>query len=33
VLPEITHLRDGLRPRTRRFVFGDDLMFECDLHG
>lgn len=33
VLPEITDLGDSLRPRTRRFVFGDDVMIECDFHG
>lgn len=33
VLPEISDLRDSLRPRTRRFVLGDDVMFECDFHG
>lgn len=31
VLPEISHLRDSLRPRTRRFAFGEDVMFECDF--
>lgn len=31
MLPEITDLRDSLRPRTRRFVFGNDVMFECDF--
>jgi riboflavin-specific deaminase-like protein len=30
-LPQIAHLRDGLRPRTRRFTFGGDVMFECDF--
>lgn len=29
VLPEITDLAHCLRPRTRRFVFGDDMMVEC----
>lgn len=33
VLPEITDLRNSLRPRTRRFVLGDDVMIECDFHG
>lgn len=33
VLPEITDLRHGLRPRTRRFELGDDIMIECDFHG
>lgn len=28
-LPEIDHLREGLRPRTRRFVLGEDIMVEC----
>jgi riboflavin-specific deaminase-like protein len=32
VLPEITDLRDSLRPRTRRFVLGDDVMVECVFH-
>jgi len=31
MLPEISDLRDSLRPRTRRFAFGDDVMFECDF--
>jgi riboflavin-specific deaminase-like protein len=31
VLPAIAHLRDGMRPRTRRFVFGEDVMFELDF--
>ena len=30
-LPEIAHLRDSLRPRTRRFELGDDVMYECDF--
>lgn len=33
VLPEITDLRHGLRPRTRRFELGEDIMIECDFHG
>ncbi len=32
VLPEITDLRNSLRPRTRRFVLGDDVMVECDFN-
>lgn len=28
-LPEIGSLKDGLRPATRRFDLGDDVMFEC----
>lgn len=32
-LPEITDLCDSLRPRTRRFTFGDDVMIECDFRG
>ncbi len=30
-LPEVADLRDSLRPRTRRFVLGDDIMIECDF--
>lgn len=30
-LPEITDLCHSLRPRTRRFTFGDDVMIECDF--
>lgn len=30
-LSEIADLRDGLRPRTRRVVLGDDVMIECDF--
>lgn len=33
ILPVIADLRDSLRPRTRRFTFGDDIMFECDFSG
>jgi riboflavin-specific deaminase-like protein len=33
VLPEIADLRNGLRPHTRRFVLGNDIMIECDFHG
>jgi diaminohydroxyphosphoribosylaminopyrimidine deaminase/5-amino-6-(5-phosphoribosylamino)uracil reductase len=32
VLPEITDLRHGLRPRTRRFELGEDIMIECDFN-
>jgi riboflavin-specific deaminase-like protein len=32
LLPEIVDLRDGLRPGTRRFVLGNDVMIECDFH-
>jgi riboflavin-specific deaminase-like protein len=32
LLPEIADLRHSLRPRTRRFVLGDDIMIECDFH-
>jgi len=28
-LPEVDSLDDGLRPKTRRFDLGDDVMFEC----
>ena len=28
-LPEVASLADGLRPKTRRFDLGDDVMFEC----
>ena len=31
VLPEIEDLGDSLRPTTRRFTFGNDVMFECDF--
>jgi len=31
VLPEIADLRRGLRPRTRRFNLGEDIMIECDF--
>lgn len=33
VLPEIATLSDSLRPATRRFDFGDDVMFECRFDG
>ena len=33
VLPEIFDLADSLRPCTRRFILGDDIMIECDFHG
>jgi riboflavin-specific deaminase-like protein len=32
ILPEITDLRDSLRPRTRRFVLDEDVMIECDFN-
>ena len=28
-LPQVDALSDGLRPRVRRFLLGDDVMFEC----
>ena len=31
LLPEITDLSSSLRPRTRRFVLGEDIMIECDF--
>jgi diaminohydroxyphosphoribosylaminopyrimidine deaminase/5-amino-6-(5-phosphoribosylamino)uracil reductase len=31
VLPEIHDLAHSLRPRTRRFLLGDDTMIECDF--
>ncbi len=33
VLPEVTSLAEGLRPVTRRFDLGEDVMFECRFHG
>jgi riboflavin-specific deaminase-like protein len=33
VLPEIDDLNSSLRPATRRFVLGDDIMVECDFNG
>jgi riboflavin-specific deaminase-like protein len=34
LLPEITDLQNSLRPPTRRFILGDDIMVECDFnHG
>jgi len=30
-LPEITDLAQGLRPETRRFALGEDVLFECRL--
>lgn len=33
VLPEITDLCHSLRPRTRRFLMGEDVMIECDFRG
>ena len=32
LLPEISDLRASLRPSTRRFVLGNDVMIECDFH-
>lgn len=32
VLPEIHDLTHSLRPRTRRFLLGDDTMIECTFH-
>ncbi len=29
VLPQVDSLSDGLRPRVRRFLLGEDVMFEC----
>lgn len=29
VLPQVDTLSDSLRPPVRRFLFGDDVMFEC----
>lgn len=31
-LPEIAELREGLRPRMRRFSLGADMLYECILH-
>lgn len=31
-LPEIVDLRQGLRPRMRRFTLGDDMLYECIFH-
>jgi len=33
MLPEIHDLAHSLRPRTRRFLLGEDTMIECDFHG
>lgn len=30
-LPELSDLTNSLRPRTRRFVLGNDIMVECDF--
>ena len=30
-MPEVSDLTTSLRPRTRRFIFGDDVMIECDF--
>jgi riboflavin-specific deaminase-like protein len=32
-LPEITDLCHSLRPRTRHFTLGEDVMIECDFRG
>jgi len=32
LLPEVDHLSECLRPRTRRCVLGDDIMIECDFN-
>lgn len=32
-LPEIETIDGGLRPPTRRFTLGSDIMFDCVLHG
>ncbi|MGZ8264867.1 MAG: RibD family protein, partial [Burkholderiales bacterium] len=32
-LPEIDDVASGLRPSTRRFVLGNDVMVECDFDG
>ena len=32
-LPEIDTIDGGLRPPTRRFTLGSDVMFDCVLHG
>ncbi len=31
-LPEITDIREGLRPRVRHFPLGDDILVECIFH-
>jgi len=31
ILPEIARLADAMRPATRRFIQGEDVMFECRL--
>jgi diaminohydroxyphosphoribosylaminopyrimidine deaminase / 5-amino-6-(5-phosphoribosylamino)uracil reductase len=31
-LPEIVEPGEGLRPRLRRFAFGDDTLYECVFH-
>jgi riboflavin-specific deaminase-like protein len=33
LLPQIERLSEGLRPRTRRFVLGEDIMVEFDFDG
>jgi hypothetical protein len=32
-LPPIDFLENALRPRTRRFDLGDDVLFDCELEG
>lgn len=32
-LPEIETIDGGLRPRSRHFVLGADILFDCDLRG
>jgi len=32
LLPEIADLTNSLRPRTRRFILGEDIMVECDFN-
>jgi riboflavin-specific deaminase-like protein len=30
-IPGVEHLQDALRPKARRFSFGQDVLFDCDL--
>jgi diaminohydroxyphosphoribosylaminopyrimidine deaminase/5-amino-6-(5-phosphoribosylamino)uracil reductase len=32
-LPEVDTIAGGLRPRSRHFVLGSDILFDCDLRG
>ncbi len=32
-LPEISHPGEGLRPPARQYKLGDDILFDCVLHG